>query len=301
MAIPDIFSKLVGRARGAFAAAALPQRELGKTGVSVTLFGLGGEGVLRTSGRMREAVPVIRKALEVGVQYFDTAPAYSQSQDYYGEALGPDRKKIFLASKTHDRTRDGSLKLLQDSLRRLKTDHLDLWQLHDLRDDSDIEAIFSKRGAIHALEEARSQGLVRFLGITGHTDPRILAEAVRRYPFDTALVALNAADRHHLSFIEQFLPAAQERNMGIIGMKIYNRGAIFQKGGVESAEDAFRYVLTLPVSLAIIGCRSPEEVERNAQFARAFKPLGSEAMARLEKLTRPYAEQASDFKDWSRD
>ena len=111
----------------------IPTRALGKTGVSVTSFGLGGEGILRTYGRMKEAIAVIHKALDLGVTYFDTAPAYSQSQDYYGEAIQGRRKNIFLASKTHDRTRNGSLRLLEDSLRRLRTDHLDLWQLHEFK------------------------------------------------------------------------------------------------------------------------------------------------------------------------
>ena len=278
----------------------IPKRPLGKTGVEVTTFGLGGEGILRTTGRMREAVPVIRKAIEEGVTYFDTAPAYQQSQDYLGEALGSDRKNIFLAAKTHDRTRAGSLRLLEDSLRRLKTDHLDLWQIHDLRDLSELDEIFSKEGAIHALEEARADQRVRFFGITGHTDPEVLTEALRRYSFDTALVALNAADRHHLSFIERFLPAAQSKRIGIIGMKVYAHGMLFQKGGIERAEDAFRYVLSLPVSLAIIGCRTAGEVEENARWARAFTPLTPEAMAHLEGLTGAYAEEASYFKDWSR-
>src|SRR5262245_8919387 len=127
---------------------ALPFRPLGKTGQSVTIFGLGGEGVLRTHGRLKEAVRVIQHALELGVTYFDTAPACASSLDSSGAALGERRNKIFLASKSHERSRDGSLRLLDDSLRRLKTDHLDLWQLHDLRTMSDLDRIFAKGGAL---------------------------------------------------------------------------------------------------------------------------------------------------------
>src|SRR3954467_12705755 len=122
----------------------IPTRTLGKTGRAVTLFGLGGEGVLRTFGRDRGAAAVITRALDQGVTYCDTAPAYSGSIDYYGATLGERRKQIFLASKTHQRTRDGSLKLLDDSLKRLRTDHLDLWQLHDLRTQDDLKQIFGK-------------------------------------------------------------------------------------------------------------------------------------------------------------
>src|SRR5947209_19695494 len=121
----------------------LPRRPLGRTGRDVTLFGLGGEGVLRTHGRTAEAVRVIHRALDQGVNYCDTAPAYAGSLDYYGAALGERRREVFLASKTHDRTRDGSLRLLDESLRRLRTDHLDLWQLHDLRTTNDLDRIFA--------------------------------------------------------------------------------------------------------------------------------------------------------------
>ncbi len=142
----------------------IPRSPLGATGASVTIFGLGGEGVLRTHGRTKEAVGVIERALDHGVTYCDTAPAYAGSMDYYGAALGERRRQIFLASKTHDRSRDGSLRLLDDSLRRLGTDHLDLWQLHDLRTLGDLNRIFAKGGALEALVEARDQGRVRFLG-----------------------------------------------------------------------------------------------------------------------------------------
>ena len=134
----------------------MPTRPLGKTGRHVTLFGLGGEGVLRTWGRQREAAQVITRALDQGVTYCDTAPAYAGSLDYYGATLGERRQQIFLASKTHDRTRDGSLKLLDESLRRARTDHFDLWQLHDLRTLDDLDRIFGKAGSLEALEIGRA-------------------------------------------------------------------------------------------------------------------------------------------------
>src|SRR5262245_10462965 len=157
----------------------LPTRPLGRTGYQATLFALGGEGVLRTHGQKAEAVAVIHRALDLGVNYCDTAPAYSSSMDYYGAALGDRRKQILLASKTADRTRDGSLRILDDTLKRLRTNYLDLWQLHDLRTMHEVDTIFSKRGAIHAFTEAREQQRVRFLGLTGHHDPAVLVEAIR--------------------------------------------------------------------------------------------------------------------------
>ncbi len=275
----------------------LPVRSLGKTGCQVTLFGLGGEGVLRTTGRMKEAVPVIRKALELGVNYFDTAPAYQQSQDYLGEGLQGSREKIFLAAKTHDRSKNGSLRLLDDSLRRLRTDHLDLWQLHDLRTEEDLEQIFSKNGAIHALEEAKAQGRVRFFGITGHHDPAILAEAARRYSFDAVLTALNPADRVRDSFIEQLLPAAKDKRMGVIAMKVMAHGLLMEDPVRLSPDEALGYVLSLQgVSTAIVGCSSPEEVEQNAAAAGRFRQMPALEMSQLEERVRPFAQQFAYFK-----
>ena len=181
--------------------------------------------MLRTHGRMAEAVAVIHRALDQGVTYCDTAPAYAGSLDYYGAALGERRGQVFLASKTHDRTRDGSLRLLDESLKRLRTDHLDLWQLHDLRTSSDLKTIFGRGGALEALVQAREEGRVRFLGLTGHHDPAILLEAMSRFDFDTVLVALNVADVHRLSFARTVLVEAARRGMGVIGMKVYAAGA----------------------------------------------------------------------------
>lgn len=274
----------------------LPTRPLGRTGHNVTLLSLGGEGILRTTGRMREAVPVIRRSLELGINYFDTAPAYQQSQDYLGEGLQGDRKRIFLASKTHDRSREGSLRLLEDSLRRLKTDHLDLWQLHDLREMGEVESIFSKNGAIHAMEEAKAQGMIRFLGITGHTAPDVLVESIRRYPFDTALVAINVADRARLSFIEQFLPAAAQKKTGVIAMKVMAHGLLLSDPVRLAPAEAMAYVLSQPVSTALIGCSTPEEVEQNVQAASRFQPLTSEQLSRMEERIKPWSRQFDYFK-----
>jgi aryl-alcohol dehydrogenase-like predicted oxidoreductase len=277
-------------------AALLPRRPLGRTGQTVTLFGLGGEGVLRTFGRTREAVAVIERALDQGVNYCDTAPAYAGCLDYYGAALGERRRDIFLASKTHDRTRDGSLRLLDESLRRLRTDWLDLWQLHDLRTQADLDRLFARDGAIHALTEARDQGRVRHLGLTGHHDPAILLEAIRRFDFDTVLVALNAADVHRLSFIHTVLAEAARRAMGVIAMKVVAQGALLGPGKLSMAE-AVSYVWSLSgVSTAIIGCQTIAEVDENARLARDFSAMDERTMRTLEERTRPHAAAGGYFK-----
>jgi predicted aldo/keto reductase-like oxidoreductase len=257
----------------------------------VTQFALGGEGVLRTHGREAEAIAVIHRALDQGVSYCDTAPAYASSLDYYGAALAERRRDVFLASKTHDRTRDGSLRLLDESLRRLQTDHLDLWQLHDLRTPNDLRVIFGPRGALEALIQARAEGRVRFLGLTGHHDPAVLLDAIGRFDFDTVLLALNAADVHRLSLAQTVLVEANRRGMGVIGMKVYSAGSLIRGGssGLAPAE-AMGYVLSLPgVSTVVIGCSSPDEVDQNARIARTFRPYDELTLRTLERRTRPQA------------
>jgi predicted aldo/keto reductase-like oxidoreductase len=274
----------------------LPCRPLGRTGRDVTIFGLGGEGILRTHGRMAEAVRVIHCALDTGVTYCDTAPAYASSQDYYGAALGERHGDVFLASKTHDRTRDGSLRLLDDSLRRLRTEYLDLWQLHDLRTSHDLDRIFAKGGALEALVQAREEGRVRHLGLTGHHDPAILLEALRRFDFDAILMALNAADVHRLSFARTVLPEAARRGMGIIGMKVCGGGTLVGPGGLTAAE-AMGYVLSLRgVSTVVIGCATPSEVEEDARVARTYVHLEEERLRALEERTRRQAATFTSYK-----
>lgn len=276
--------------------ASLPRRTLGRTGRQVSIFGLGGEGVLRTHGRGTEAAAVIHAALDAGVTYCDTAPAYSSSQDYYGAALGERRDGIFLASKTHERTRDDSLRLLENSLKRLRTDHLDLWQLHDLRAPMDLDRVFARGGAIEALREAREQGLVRHLGLTGHHDPEILLEAMRRFSFDTLLVALNAADVHRLSFARSVLPEAARQGLGVIGMKVLGAGTLVGPGRLR-VDQAMGYVLSLPgVSTVIVGCANPDEVRQNAEAARSFQTMPEAKARELEARTQAHAAAFTSYK-----
>jgi predicted aldo/keto reductase-like oxidoreductase len=214
--------------------------------------------------------------------------------DYYGAALGERRQQIFLASKTSDRTRDGSLRLLDDSLRRLRTDHLDLWQLHDLRTHADLDRIFAKDGALAALIQARAEGRVRFLGLTGHHDPAILLDAMRRFAFDTLLVAVNAADIHHKPFITTVLAEATQHGMGVIGMKSCAQGALLSR---LTMAEAMGYVLSLPgVSTVIIGCSSPAEVDENARIAREFQHFDNLRRRQVEERTRAGAEKFTYYK-----
>jgi len=273
----------------------LPTRILGKTKHKATIFGLGGEGILRTTGCFKEAEAVIKKAVEVGVNYFDTAPAYQQSRDYLGAHLWKfaKREQVFLASKTHDRSYEGTMLLLEDSLKRLNTSYLDLLQLHDLRTKEDINEIFSSNGAIHALEDAKKQGKIRFVGITGHHDPKILIEAIKRYSFDTVLLCVNAGDCHYMPFISSVIPEARKKGMGVIAMKVTAQGNALVSITIK---EAFYYTLSQDVDLAIIGCKTSQEVQENSNLAKNFSQLGKEDLKRIENKTRSSATETNFFK-----
>lgn len=277
----------------------MPTRPLGRTGHEAKIFSLGGQATLEEAGTEKESVGIINRAIDLGVNYIDTAAMYGSgvSQKYIGQVMKTRRKEVFLATKTHRRSYDESMGLLEESLRSLQTDHLDLWQLHNVRTQEDLDKIFAKDGAIRALEKARDEKMVRFLGITGHYNPDVLKTAITRYPFDNILMALNAADRHKRSFIDNLLPVAVEKKMGIVGMKVPARGRIFREGGISTMEQAMRYVLTLPVSTIIVGIDDIKQLEENVRIAREFKPMSAEEMKKTEELTKPYFSDASWFKE----
>ena len=301
-------------------AGAMPTRNLGRTGHRVGIFSLGGQAAIEQPNNEAVAVPIIERAIDLGINYIDTAASYGGnerwSQRYVGQAMKRRRSLTYLASKTHDRTRDGSLKLLEDSLKLLNTDHLDAWQIHHIDHKEEVEQIFAKGGAIEALIQAREQKMVRYLGVTGHSDPDPLMECLRRFDFDQILLALNAADPHHRSFMEHLLPMAVDKQMGIIGMKIPARGRILNswqpekskdtgwsqpanKPGVLVMKEAFYFALSLPVSTVIIGCDSIAQLEENVQLARDFTPLSETQMAGLTQRTEPIAKQALFFRNWA--
>jgi aryl-alcohol dehydrogenase-like predicted oxidoreductase len=286
------------------AAAPMPTRPLGRTGFQVPLFSLGGQGLLEHPGHTDEAVAIINRALDLGVKYCDTAHWYGggSSESYYGEALKTRRNEIYLATKSGERSYDGAMRDLETSLKRLQTDRLDCWQMHHVRNQDDVEKIFAPNGALKAFLKARDEKITRFIGITGHLNPFVLKDAIGRFNFDTILMALNAADKNlpgpgnESSFIENLLPAAVDKKLGIIGMKVPAIGRIFQPGGVTTMRQAMSYTLSLPVSTVIIGIKTIPELEENIRIAQTFKPLTAAEMAELERLTHPYYAEATFFK-----
>ena len=300
---------------------AMPTRNLGKTGYKVGIFSLGGQAVIERPNNFDVAVPIINRALDLGVNYIDTSSIYGGpdrwSEQYVGKVMKTRRNEAFLATKTKERTRDGSLRMIEKSLQLLNTDHVDLWQLHDIGLPEDVNAIFAKGGAMEALLEMQDQKVVRFLGVTGHYRPEALIDAINRHNFDTILMALNAADSHIHSFTDQLLPLAVEKQMGIIGMKVPARGrllaswtpppleqqqhswegsAIATRTGVMNMREAMRFTLSHPVSTVIIGCDNVAQLEENVQIAREFTPLSTTQMASLNAAAEPVAKQSLFFR-----
>jgi aryl-alcohol dehydrogenase-like predicted oxidoreductase len=274
----------------------IPTRILGRTRQLVTILGLGGEGVLRTFGRDKAATALINRALDLGLTYCESARAYSGSEAYYGKALGERRNDIFLTSKSHDRTRKGALAHLHGTLKYMRTDHLDLWQVHDVREEVDIAEIFGPGGAIEAFVEAKEQGKTRFIGVTGHQDPSIIRKCIEQFNFDTVLMPVNPAEPKYESFIENVLPLARERNMGVIGMKVYLRGFASRLPWYTSMEPFLRFALSQPVTNVVIGCDDIAQLEQNMKFAASFKPMTPEEQQALIRDTSPFARQLMYYK-----
>ncbi|NJO95009.1 MAG: aldo/keto reductase [Hyellaceae cyanobacterium CSU_1_1] len=281
----------------------MPARILGKTQISLPVLGLGGAGQTPISyeGKEKEAIALIEKALELGIKYYDTAASYGPSEERFGKILPTYRDRIYLNSKTAARDYDGAWRELELSLKRLQTDYLDSWQLHHVSFTDELDIIFSNQGAIKAVEEAKEQGLIKFSGITGHHEPEVIAEGLRRYDFDTTLISLNAADVHHpRPFSRTVLPVAKEKNVGVIAMKVPAYGKLLQPGILSSMEQAMGYSLSLPgVHCCIIAAENPEQLESNVTVARNYTPLNTAQMTQIEQLTTNAGEDGAFFRRWT--
>ncbi len=262
--------------------AKLPRRPLGRTGFQSTLFGLGCFP-LGSLPDTDAAVEVIVRALDLGCNYLDTAPSYGQgrSEERVATALAgrPDAKDVFVATKTHTRTGAEARRDLEGSLKRLGRDRVDLVQVHAVKDAADLERALAPEGPLKALQQAREEGLVRFVGVTGHYDPVVMRRAIESDEFATILFPLNCVDRHRHSFEKETLPAAIEQGVGRVAMKVFASGNLVKKG--VPAEPCLRYVYALDVSTVVVGCRTVEEVDLAARVAREGRPLGVEERAAL--------------------
>jgi predicted aldo/keto reductase-like oxidoreductase len=275
---------------------AIAKRVLGRTGQEVTIVGLGGEGVLRTIGREKDAAALIGRALDLGITYCESARAYAGSESYYGKTLKARRKDVFLTSKSHARDKKGALAHLHETLTNMQTDHLDLWQVHDVREEEELAEIFGPGGAIEAFVEAKQEGKTRFIGVTGHHDPRIIRKCIELFDFDTVLMPVNPAEPAYSSFLAEVLPLARDKNMGIIGMKVYFRGFASKLPGYTGMEPFLRFALSQPVTNIVVGCDTIAQLKENVRLAEAFTPMTREEQQLLVRETAPFARQLMYYK-----
>lgn len=259
----------------------MEKRKFGRTGEEFPILSFGAQRIVDAHRCTEEqAIAIVNRAIDEGIRYFDTAPSYSdgQSEERLGKALGSRRNQVWIASKTHDRTRDGSWKLLEASMGRLQTDRIEEWRLHNVMTLEQLDQCFAKGGAMEAMLEAKEQGIIKHISISGHTNPKVQLEAIERYPFDSALVALSAMDHLIYSFAYEFLPKANEKGVAVIGMKLLALGKL-----APWYEKALQYTFSLPISTAIVGVESMEQLEKNLEAARSFRPMGDMEMLEFFK------------------
>jgi aryl-alcohol dehydrogenase-like predicted oxidoreductase len=257
----------------------LPKRRLGRTGVDLTIIGMGGARFHLIP--FDEGVALVRRAYELGINYFDMARSYwdGKAEEVYGAAIGPFRKEIFLTSKSGQRSAAEATRELETSLRLMKTDHVDLWQIHGVNTEDDVRKVLAPGGVLEAFVAAKKAGKCRFIGYTGHADPAFNVALLKSYDgFDTTLMPLHASDTAYLSFEKTALPVAVERGLGIFGMKIFGNAFLLR---TFSVMDCLRYTLSLPITAAVLGFTTPGQLEDDVRIAQQFKTLPKEEMERI--------------------
>ena len=274
---------------------AIPQRPLGRTGATVSAIGIGGYH-LGLVGTVKEATQVVHGAIEAGITFFDNAWEYHEgkSEERLGKALAGRRGEVFLMTKlcTHGRDAKTAMRQLDESLRRLKTDYLDLWQIHEVAYHNDPERHFMKGGAVEALEKAKREGKVRFVGFTGHKDPALhLRMLSYDFPFDTCQMPLNCFDATFRSFEQQVLPEVNRRGIAAIGMKSLGGEGTVVKRKVVSAEEGLRYAMSLDVATTVSGVDSMRVLRQNVRIARGFERMTN---AEMQDLRSRCADVAAD-------
>jgi predicted aldo/keto reductase-like oxidoreductase len=272
----------------------IPTRPLARSGERIPIVGLGGYHI--GVPEEREAIRIMHEAIDEGMTFFDNSWDYHNggSETVMGKALatGGRRDKVFLMTKLCDRHYEGAKKHLEDSLRRLKTDHLDLWQFHEINWDVDPDWVF-ERGGIRAAIEAREQGKVRYIGFTGHRDIAHHLKMIRKpFHWDTVQMPINLLDAHYRSFQKEVVPVCNERKISVIGMKGLAGGRIPESVGI-SAELCRRFALSLPIATLVCGIQSRENLQQDLEIARNFKPVTEQEMNRLLAKTE---EPGSDGK-----
>jgi predicted aldo/keto reductase-like oxidoreductase len=268
----------------------VPRRMLGRTGLQVSAIGIGGYH-LGSAETDQAANEIVAKAIDYGVNFFDNAWEYHDglSEERLGKALKGKRDRAVVMTKvcSHGREKKIAMRMLEESLRRLQTDHLDVWQIHEVIYENDPDLIFAQNGAAEALLDAKQQGKVRFIGFTGHKDPEIHLKMLSHdFPFDTVQMPLNCCDATFRSFETQVLPEANRRNLGALGMKSLGGSGELVKFGAVTAEQGLRYAMSLPVATTISGIDSMQVLDQNLRVAVGFQPLDSPQMQSLRDQCR---------------
>ncbi len=275
----------------------VPTRVFGKTGESLTVVGqAGGRFPLCT---FEEAKAITLRAYELGINYFDNAHSYwnGRSEEVFGAVLPQFREDVFITTKSVVRDRKGAEAELDLSLKRLKTDYVDLWQIHAVGEMDEVDQIFAPGGAIEAFEAAKKAGKCRFIGFTGHRDPHVHLAMLERYDeYDTILMPLHPADPSYLSFEELVLPEANKRKLGIQGMKSLANAKLLQSFSVRQC---IQYVLSLPIHCLAVGCTTIGQIEDDVRIAREFSQFGAKEMSSIRERAQRLA--GAGLEDWKRD
>jgi aryl-alcohol dehydrogenase-like predicted oxidoreductase len=263
--------------------AEIEKRELGKTGLKVTILGLGCAqiGALRN---FKLAVEIIETAIDLGINYIDTASTYSDAEEKVGEVMRSRRNEVVLATKTLQRDKESSWREINTSIERLKTDYVDILQIHSVNTMAELDKITSKNGSLYSVIKAKEQGLCKHIGITGHTRPEVIKEALNRFDFETVLVPLSSVDKLLNDFGDVIFPVAKKKNVGVIAMKVLSDGRV-----TDFVEDSLRYVFSLPISTAIVGVKSIVELKQNVEIAKNFVPMTKKEIDALIEKSRRYA------------
>jgi aryl-alcohol dehydrogenase-like predicted oxidoreductase len=271
----------------------VPHRPLGRTGIEVSAMALGGYH-LGSAKNQQEANEIVAQAMDAGVNFFDNAWDYhmGHSEEVVGIALKGKRDKAVVMTKvcTHGRGKDVAMRQLEESLRRLQTDHLDLWQIHEVIYENDPDLIFASGGTAEALLQAKQQGKVRAIGFTGHKDPSIhLRMLSHNFPFDTVQMPLNCLDASFRSFEKQVLPEARKQGIAVLGMKSMGGSGEIITHGAATPREALRYAMSLPVASTISGNESMEILQQNLGVARGFQPMSESEMQALRERCKFFA------------
>jgi hypothetical protein len=263
----------------------MEQRTFGKTGEKFSILSFGGQRIVDGHGCSEtEAIRMLNYSLDHGIRYYDTAWLYSagQSEERIGKVAHYRRKEMWIATKARARDKNGARKQLEESLKRLQTDHVDEWRMHDVWSMHELDEITGPGGALEAAIQAQKDGYVRCISISGHSNPAVQIEALNRFPFDSVLCAMSVLDRFILSFADELLPVAKAKGTAVIGMKILGLGRL-----AHIYDKALRYAFGLPIDTAIIGMESMEQLQNNLAIAENYQPLSDTERLELYQEVLP--------------